>query len=205
MLCYQRKLSGIPMHCACSCNPDKSFPVIRNHSCLSGSISENAGMALSSIGLLMELAKVLSCGICGIGMSENPAEVGTVVGMAALLLGSEVRWGVAVGFTVGLGVAVGFTVGLGVAVGFTVGLGVAVGFAVGFGVTREVGGLVMMVLLLCVGAATEPCEECETDWCELCDSCEECEPCELPCELEPCEPCELCELWDRWPAKASSA
>ena len=127
-------------------------------------------MALSSIGLLMELAKVLSCGICGIGMSENPAEVGTVVGMAALLLGSEVRWGVAVGFTVGLGVAVGFTVGL----------GVAVGFAVGFGVTREVGGLVMMVLLLCVGAATEPCEECETDWCELCDSCEECEPCELP-------------------------
>ena len=193
------------MHCACSCNPDKSFPVIRNHSCLSGSISENAGMALSSIGLLMELAKVLSCGICGIGMSENPAEVGTVVGMAALLLGSEVRWGVAVGFTVGLGVAVGFTVGLGVAVGFTVGLGVAVGFAVGFGVTREVGGLVMMVLLLCVGAATEPCEECETDWCELCDSCEECEPCELPCELEPCEPCELCELWDRWPAKASSA
>ena len=195
MLCYQRKLSGIPMHCACSCNPDKSFPVIRNHSCLSGSSSENAGMALSSIGLLMELAKVLSCGICGIGMSENPAEVGTVVGMAALLLGSEVRWGVAVGFTVGLGVAVGFTVGL----------GVAVGFAVGFGVTREVGGLVMMVLLLCVGAATEPCEECETDWCELCDSCEECEPCELPCELEPCEPCELCELWDRWPAKASSA
>ena len=137
-------------------------------------------MALSSIGLLMELAKALSCGICGIGMSENPAEVGTVVGMAALLLGSEVRWGVAVGFTVGLGVAVGFTVGLGVAVGFTVGLGVAVGFAVGFGVTREVGGLVMMVLLLCVGAATEPCEECETDWCELCDSCEECEPCELP-------------------------
>lgn len=157
-------------------------------------------MALSSIGLLMELAKVLSCGICGIGMSENPAEVGTVVGMAALLLGSEVRWGVAVGFTVGLGVAVGFTVGLGVAVGFTVGLGVAVGFtvglgvavgftvglgvavgfAVGFGVTREVGGLVMMVLLLCVGAATEPCEEWETDWCELCDSCEECEPCELP-------------------------
>ena len=133
-------------------------------------------MALNSIGLLMELAKVLSCGICGIGMSENPAEVGTVVGMAALLLGSEVRWGVAVGFTVGLGVAVGFTVGLGVAVGFTVGLGVAVGFAVGFGVTREVGGLVMMVLLLCVGAATEPCEECETDWCELCDSCEECEP-----------------------------
>ena len=127
-------------------------------------------MALSSIGLLMELAKVLSCGICGIGMSENPAEVGTVVGMAALLLGSEVRWGVAVGFTVGLGVPVGFTVGL----------GVAVGFAVGFGVTREVGGLVMMVLLLCVGAATEPCEECETDWCELCDSCEECEPCELP-------------------------
>ena len=117
-------------------------------------------MALNSIGLLMELAKVLSCGICGIGMSENPAEVGTVVGMAALLLGSEVRWGVAVGFTVGLGVAVGF--------------------AVGFGVTREVGGLVMMVLLLCVGAATEPCEECETDWCELCDSCEECEPCELP-------------------------
>jgi len=157
---------------------------------LSGSISENAGMALSSIGLLMELAKALFCGICGIGMSENPAEVGTVVGMAALLLGSEVRWGVAVGFTVGLGVAVGFTVGLGVAVGFTVGLGVAVGFtvglgvavgfAVGFGVTREVGGLVMMVLLLCVGAATEPCEEWETDWCELCDSCEECEPCELP-------------------------
>lgn len=137
---------------------------------MSGSISENAGMALNSIGLLMELAKVLSCGICGIGMSENPAEVGMVVGMAALLLGSEVRWGVAVGFTVGLGVAVGFTVGL----------GVAVGFAVGFGVTREVGGLVMMVLLLCVGAATEPCEECETDWCELCDSCEECEPCELP-------------------------
>ena len=91
-------------------------------------------MALSSIGLLMELAKVLSCGICGIGMSENPAEVGTVVGMAALLLGSEVRWGVAVGFTVGLGVAVGFTVGLGVAVGFTVGLGVAVGFTVGLGV-----------------------------------------------------------------------
>ena len=127
-------------------------------------------MALNSSGLLMELAKVLSCGICGIGMSENPAEVGTVVGMAALLLGSEVRWGVAVGFTVGLGVAVGFTVGL----------GVAVGFAVGFGVTREVGGLVMMVLLLCVGAATEPCEEWETDWCELCDSCEECEPCELP-------------------------
>ena len=186
------------MHCACSFNPDKSFTVIRNHLCLSGSISENAGMALNSIGLLMELAKVLACGICGIGMSENPAEVGTVVGMAALLLGSEVRWGVAVGFTVGLGVAVGFTVGLGVAVGFTVGLGaavgftvglgVAVGFAVGFGVTREVGGLVMMVLLLCVGAATEPCEECETDWCELCDSCEECEPCELPCELEPCEP-----------------
>jgi hypothetical protein len=177
---------------------------------LSGSISENAGMALNSIGLLMELAKVLSCGICGVGMSENPAEVSPVVGKAALLLGSKVGLGVvvgftvslgvavgftvglgvvvsftvglgvAVGFTVGLGVAVGFTVGLGVAVGFTVGLGVAVGFAVGFGVTREVGGLVMMVLLLCVGAATEPCEEWETDWCELCDSCEECEPCELP-------------------------
>ena len=77
------------MHCACSFNPDKSFTVIRNHLCLSGSISENAGMALNSIGLLMELAKALSCGICGIGMSENPAEMGTVVGMAALLLGSD--------------------------------------------------------------------------------------------------------------------
>ena len=109
-------------------------------------------MALSSIGLLMELAKALSCGICGIGMSENPAEVGTVVGMAALLLGSEVRWGVAVGFTVGLGVAVGFTVGLGVAVGFSVGLGVAVGFTVGLGVA--VGFTVM--------SADQPKKHCDT-------------------------------------------
>ena len=69
-------------------------------------------MALNSIGLLMELAKVLSCGICGVGMSENPAEVSPVVGKAALLLGSKVGLGVVVGFTVSLGVAVGFTVGL---------------------------------------------------------------------------------------------